>query len=175
VVLASGQLCWPPHYLSVCSSPPQVRKTRLRRPPSNYALGLGSSCANPIAGSDGFESDIPYSIISTFGKQITNVGVNEVFGSRNNTNPNNWPDGSAESFFSNDGTFDDCLLAVGDSTWNPTTTQPQSPLLTTVIVQWTQNWYIGSETNGSGVRVQEDEITDYRDHGVHIGILSPVR
>jgi len=53
--------------------------------------------------------------------------------------------------------------------------EAETPGLTTVVVQWYQKWYVGSETNGSGVYVQEDDITYYRDHGDHLGILSPVR
>jgi len=142
--------------------------------PLDVGLRLGSTCQTMTSGSDGYASGIPYNIISFFGVQITNVYVNETFGSRSDGTSNKWPSPTAGSYTSTNGTFADCLLAVGPS-WTPPTLPPQSPLLSQDIFDILQTWYVGSLTNGSGLPVQFDDPTYYQDHGRHVSVSSPVR
>ena len=44
---------------------------------------------------------------------------------------------------------------------------------TTTVEHWGQEWWIGSLTTGSGVRVQTDTLQKYLDHALHLNIVSP--
>ncbi len=49
----------------------------------------------------------------------------------------------------------------------------QSPLGSTKVQHWGQEWRVGSSTSGLGARVQTDTIQKYTDHAVHQSIVSP--
>jgi len=55
----------------------------------------------------------------------------------------------------------------------PTPTGPLTPLGSTRVYHWGQDWYVGSATPGSGRRVQSDTLQKYRDHAAHESITSP--
>lgn len=130
---------------------------------------------NAPDGIDGYMSHVPYRMLSFFGVQISNVGINESFGARTDVYlGNNWPNGAAGGVVSPSGTFLDKLCAVGSSL-TPSTLAPQSPLTSTQIYYRYQLWYVGSVTPGSGIMVQNNNLILYRDHGVHSSIVSPVR
>ena len=100
--------------------------------------------------------------------------INETFGARTDDTSNSWISPSAGSAFSTDGTFADhvCYIYGVD----PTSLPPQSPLLNTKVFHLTpQSWFVGSQTNGSGIEVQTDTLQYYTDHGRHGDINSPVR
>jgi len=55
----------------------------------------------------------------------------------------------------------------------PTPSAPGSPLGTTAVYHWGQDWFIGSTNPGSGSRVQSDTLQKYIDHAAHASIVSP--
>jgi hypothetical protein len=141
--------------------------------PNDYGVRLGSDCTQSVIGTDGYLSYIPYSIISFFGQQMTNIEHNEFFGAKHNdVSNNNWAAPAAMGSFSPSGAFVDCLLVVGYST--PPTEPPQSSL-NQLVFDIPQTWYIGSEMSGTGLPVQFDTINYYQNHGRHVSITSPVR
>ena len=144
--------------------------------PQDSGADIGSTCNHVIndPGQDGFYSGIPYKMVSFFDVVISNIGVNETFGTRSNGTPNDWPSPVEGHFFSQDGTFADCAMFTCP-TCSPRTLPPQNPLLTSSVMDLLQTWYVGSETNGSGLPVQFDDLTYYQDHGRHISVNSPVR
>jgi len=138
--------------------------------------GVKAPC-EPIpapSGTDGFQSLVPYEIISFLGVEITNITVAEHFGTDVPAYTNeNWPLNTGSPITSTDGTFVDDICQVG--TFTPHPLPPQSPPSTTLIDQASQSWNIGSGSNGPGLIVQTDTLQRYIDHGRHTGITSPVR
>jgi hypothetical protein len=134
-----------------------------------------SNCNNPAApGSNGFQSLVPYKIMSFLGVQISGIAVNESFTNQvDDYIANTWPLFQAGGTTSPDGNFVDNLCAVNQIT--PPSLSPQSPLSTVKVTHASQGWFIGSSTPGSGVPVQNNTLQLYQDHGRHESVLSPVR
>jgi hypothetical protein len=145
--------------------------------PFDTGISVSGTCdQNFTAGTDGYLSAISYSMVSFTGLTIANVPVNEAFGAASNPTQNNWPANQAESFTSATGTFSDLICAgAPPGILSPQPLVPQNPLKTTVVRQISQDWYVGTTINGSGVRVQSDLLTMYLDHGRHLTVVSPVR
>jgi len=142
--------------------------------PSHAAVG-GMDCnANPMPdGTLGFQTLIPYNMMSRFGKLITNIDMNESFGTWSTDYiGNTWVAPLPGSFTSDNGFFVDHMCVQG---WFPPAMIPQSPLSTTGIQHATQSWFVGSLTSGSGVQVQTNTHQRFIDHGEHTSITSPVR
>jgi hypothetical protein len=138
--------------------------------------GVAGPCSQipSPSGTAGFQSLVPYAIISFQGQQITHIPV---FESLNNDVPfytgETWPF-AANGFTSTDGTLVDNICAVGSLTPHPL--PPQSPTLsTTAIDQINQQWTVGGGSVASGLPVQTDTLQRFIDHGRHTGITSPVR
>ncbi len=137
-----------------------------------------STCASPFpspGGSNGYESIVPYKIISFFNVQIANVGVYELLGQPANYVTNNWGSPTALGIFTNDGTFVDQLCIAGS--YSPHPLIPQSPLSNNLIQQIPQSWQVGptSPNSGQGIAVQTDTQNWFIDHARHTNVISPVR
>ena len=134
-----------------------------------------SSCSNPGApGTDGFQTLIPYRILSFFGTQITNIGINEYFFSYTTVyQGENWPTPNPNGAITPDGTFKDNICIVG--VYTPQPLVPQSPLSSVEVDIRGQGFSVGSINPAIGVTVQTDNATRYLDHGVHASLVSPVR
>ena len=122
---------------------------------------------------DGYETILSYTIFSFFGVQITNIDVTETFGNFD-------PDYSGEDWLEPEATPITITTSLADDMCaanqnNPLSIDPQSPLLTVKVDHASQNWYVGSLDNGSGIEVQSDTFQRYQDHGRHNSIVSPVR
>jgi hypothetical protein len=134
----------------------------------------GNTCNNPPPGNNGFQSVVPYKILSFFGVQISHIGVNETFATwTDDYIGNNWPVVVAGGYTTTDGTFADYICAINTTT--PPSLPPQVPLSATKIDHASQFWFVGSVTPSDGVEVQSDTFQRYQDHGLHTGIVSPVR
>ena len=131
-------------------------------------------CLTAQSGTDGYLSQIPYNIISFLGLQITNIPINEILSTRYDYwQGNNWPTPTAGSFTSTTGAFADWVCQA-----QPSGTPPSGPPgvgASALVYQLGQDWYVGTLVNGSGLRVQEDLVEFYQNHGDHTGILSPAR
>lgn len=137
----------------------------------------GSSCLNPPNGTDGFQSLVPYRIVSFFGVQISNIAINETFPSEaDDYIGNNWGTfaGLAGSYTTPDGTFADNLCVI-HPTGTPPSLPPQSPLSTVKVDHASQFWFVGTTTQGGGVGVQSNTVQRYQDHALHHSITSPIR
>jgi hypothetical protein len=138
-----------------------------------------SNCNVPASpGSHGWQSLVPYKMLSFFGATITNMYINEAFASWTDVYiGNNWAPpgacGDGDCILSTSGTFVDNLCAVSQGT--PPSLPPQSPLSTVQIDYASQIWFVGSATSGAGVEVQTNTLTRYQDHGRHSNVVSPVR
>jgi len=135
-----------------------------------------STCASPFpspGGSNGYESIVPYKIISFFNVQIANVGVYELLGQPANYVTNNWGSPTALGIFTNDGTFVDQLCIAGS--YSPHPLIPQSPLSNNLIQQIPQSWQVGptSPNSGQGIAVQTDTQNWFIDHARHTNVISP--
>lgn len=131
------------------------------------------SCYTDAPGSSGFSSDVPYKILSFFGVQISNIGVNETFGARSDIySGNNWPSPTAGHTLSTLGLFSDQVCEVFPSAVPPTNPPGAG---TALVFQQAQSWFIGSQTNGSGLKIQLDSIEFFQNHGDHTLIISPLR
>jgi hypothetical protein len=138
---------------------------------TDYAQTL--TCQTPTYGSSGYLSLPSYRMQSFFGLQISNMYINETFGARSNDEPNTWATPTAGSYFTDTGVFNDYVCYIYGTV--PVSLPPQSPLGTTKVFHLPQYWYVGTQSNGSGVEVQTDTIQYYTDHGRHEGIISPLR
>jgi hypothetical protein len=111
---------------------------------------------------------------SFFGTQITQIPINETFGTRYDYwQGNNWPSPSPGKYTSPDGTFADHVCATLPSGTPPSGVPGVGA--SSLVFQLGQSWYVGSLNNGSGLIVQTDLIEFYENHGDHTGILSPER
>jgi hypothetical protein len=141
--------------------------------PASYVGGECVKNFNYIP--EGWESDVPYIILSRFGAQLSHVYINETFGTFiPDYVGNNWTPPTPGQYLSIDGTFFDdmCSVTAGYSL-TPTTQIPQTPLGNVAIDHANQNWYVGSPTLGSGVQVQTNAFQRYQDHGRHTNVTSP--
>jgi hypothetical protein len=138
-----------------------------------------SSCggSSPPPGSNGYNSNVPYKIISFFGATIGNVPISELFGAVTNVISNNWGGAPpAGSLTPPAGIFVDSLCtALPPGTFNPQPKIPQSPLSSTLVQEIVQSWWVGSTTATSGVKIQSDTANYFLDHGTHFPVTSPVR
>ena len=142
---------------------------------TNSGVG-GSSCANPPAGTAGFQSKINYTTLSFFGVQLSNIGINETFADQTDDYiGNTWPPYTAGGALATTGFYDNICEINVTPPITPPALPPQSPLSSTKIDHGSQAWFVGSETSGSGVEVQSDTLQRYQDHGLHLGIVSPTR
>lgn len=133
----------------------------------------GSTCNNPPPGTAGFQSKVNYTILSFFGVQLSNIGVNETFGDQGDDYiGNNWPPYTAGGTTATTGFFDN-ICAINQTV--PPSLPPQSPLSSTKIDHGSQAWFVGSVNSGSGVEVQSDTLQRYQDHGSQLSIVSPTR
>jgi hypothetical protein len=139
--------------------------------------GVGTSCSTGSPnGTAGYQSLVPYQIVSFTGVVISNIGVNETFEDYTDDYiGNTWPTYVAGSTTSSTGTFADNICAIHPAPSIPISLPPHSPLSTVKIDHASQSWLIGSLTVGSGVEVQTNTLQRYQDHGVHNAITSPVR
>ena len=143
--------------------------------PVTVGLANGSTCQNPVSGSDGYETGIPYNLVSFFGVLMANGGINETFNGRNDVvSPNTWAAPTPGGNPAAGGQFFDCVLAA-NSTWTPPTKYPGTATIPGIIVDFSQTWYAASQTPGTGLPVQFDQISYYQDHGAHLFVDSPVR
>ncbi len=135
-----------------------------------------SNCI-PTSGTTGYASFITYLTHSYFGVTITNEWVNESLDNFSDDHVNNWPWGNEGSVLSPDGRFsDEICVTQGTGGLSPQPTPPQQPQLSTYTIDHaTQGWYVGSTTPAKGVQIQRDTLQRYIDHGVHLGIQTPVR
>ena len=134
--------------------------------PASYVGGECVKNFNYIP--EGWESDVPYIILSRFGAQLSHVYINETFGTFiPDYVGNNWTPPTPGQYLSIDGTFFDdmCSVTAGYSL-TPTTQIPQTPLGNVAIDHANQNWYVGSPTLGSGVQVQTNAFQRFRITGV---------
>jgi hypothetical protein len=141
--------------------------------PSHAAVG-GNTCVVPAPdGTLGFQSLIPYNVLSRFGKLLANINMNESFSGVWYADyvGNTWSLPSPGSFTTSTGFFVDIMCAQG---FSPPALIPQIPLSSTKIQHGTQYWFVGSTTSGSGIEVQSDTFQRFQDHGEHLGIISPV-
>ncbi len=142
-------------------------------PTTNSYYGVQTSCNPPDSGTAGFSSFIGYSIMSYFGVAISNIPVNEQFGSMAyDYSGTNWPAFTAGSFTPTSSTFAD-IICLAFPTGTPPTLPPQRPLGTLTVEHAAQAWRIGSTTSGQGILVQTDTHQKYQDHGANLDPVSP--
>lgn len=145
---------------------------------STNTIGVTGSCSliPAASGTSGFQTTVPYSIISFLGSQISHIQIAESFSNHQPIYTNeNWPF-QAGTFTTPDGTFVDNICADGSLTPHPLPPPPPpSPPSNTAIDQLFQTWTVGGGTAAPGLSVQTDTLRRYIDHGVHTGITSPTR
>lgn len=144
---------------------------------STTNAGVAGPCnAVPVPkGTAGFESLVPYTIVSFLGTQISKIQMAETLNNQQiSYSGENWPF-KANTFVTPDGTFDDEICQVTSSTIAPKPLVPQSPLTNIVIDQFSQTWTSGGGSVAPGLIVQTDTLRRYIDHGLHTGVTSPTR
>ncbi|MDX6499709.1 MAG: hypothetical protein QOG23_2969 [Blastocatellia bacterium] len=136
--------------------------------------GVLNSCAtNSPNGTNGFQSLVPYRIVSFFGVTVANVDINEGFSGYQQVYPGATWTFDAGGLNTTDGTFQDNICAITSGT--PHSLPPQSPLSSTLVDILSQTWYVGPSLQPAiGVEVQTDDLKRYQDHGLHASIVSPV-
>jgi hypothetical protein len=145
-----------------------------------YRLAVVGSPNNTCLGG-GFQSALTYALYDNLGNEmVASTPVNENWtsgatcDSPYNTQSNmcNWSQPNTSNGDTNNGQLTDVIYREGIQ-WYPTPLCPQSPLSTTTVVHWGQEWRAGSTTSGQGARVQTDTVQEYLDHARHTGITSP--
>jgi hypothetical protein len=126
----------------------------------------------------GYVSYIPYTIQDNLGQELPNVGVNESLGTVINDFPGStWIRGPATGYLPPGATFSDIIQGQAVSPppypYPEQPPEPPAPLGTTAVHHFAQSWFIGSETPGSGARVQTDTLQRYLDHAAHLNVVSP--
>jgi hypothetical protein len=122
---------------------------------------------------NGFQSLVPYKIVSFFGVTVANVDINEGFSGYDPVYPGDSWTFDAGGFNTTDGTFQDNICAITSGT--PHSLPPQSPLSSTLVDILFQTWYVGPSVQPAiGVEVQTDDLKRFQDHGLHDNVVSPV-
>lgn len=143
-----------------------------------YALGTAPSHRTPVYLSDStyvWQTDIYYQVLDNLLTPLpTPLSVNEFFTTDivPQYSGTNWRRGGAGcATTAADLTFPDGIYGENPS-YNPTPVY--NPSWTGVEVEtWGQDWHIGTCVNGSGPRVQSDNIEKWIDHALHTQIVSP--
>jgi YD repeat-containing protein len=129
----------------------------------------------PPSGANGYTTGVSYRIFSRLGVVISNIGINEAFGGRHLLQNNNWPNPFAKGGVSPDGSFLDAICVTDKlNQFNPQPLTPRNPLGSDAVDETQQSWFVGSVQPGVGVKVQNDSLKRYTDHGIHTSIQSPV-
>lgn len=127
--------------------------------------------------SDYYSSEMFYKVVDQFGETLPKqVEVNEKFtsGDISDYKGENRPVPKVTNNPSDPGKIVDTIEVNNpENTLIPITKNPGTPLGTTKIDHWSQEFYIGSLTSGKGVKVQTDTIQRYQDHARHENIMSP--
>jgi hypothetical protein len=109
---------------------------------------------------------------------ISNVAWNESVGTPQNANGSNWAT-CCGPLRTSGGTASPLLdqLAAPPISHSPppspTPTYNSPPSGSLPYMTAVQNIYVGSNTSGAGMFVQQDTLTYYIDHGAHTGIIVP--
>jgi len=122
-----------------------------------------------------YVTNLNYTMRDQFGTQLpSGVPVNEQWntGVVADYSGMDWRRGNATGFSPSVASFAD-IIQGETSSRTPTPIAPSSPLGTTAVYHWGQDWFIGSTSSGSGRRVQSDTLQKYTDHASHTNIVSP--
>ena len=136
--------------------------------------------AGPAAGMDptgtthaahatwGYESHENYKVIDDKGAPVTSFDINEQWSSSPAADAAgcDWRRGDPGSAHVNGSTFFDNLEGE-TSAHKPVPQNPQSPLGSTKVQHWGQQWRVGSLLPGQGTLVQTNIIQKYQDHAAH--------
>jgi hypothetical protein len=121
-----------------------------------------------------YETHENYETLDDKGATMKGYDVNELF----TTTPTNdapkcdWRRGPAGGrTVSGTAWFD--RMQGEDATKTPTPQNPGTPLGSTKVQHWNQEWYIGSKDPGKGTKVQTNVFQKYQDHANHESIKSP--
>ena len=123
----------------------------------------------------GYLTHETYEVLDDRGTPINGFDVNEKWPEASPTNDHattDWRRGPAGGHHSGTTRFSD-MMGGEASGRTPAPQAPQTPLGTTQVQHWNQEWYIGSTTPGSGTLVQKNRFRKFRDHAVHENIQSP--
>ena len=127
---------------------------------------------NDVNWHDGYMSYIKYQTMDQFDQILPyDVEVDEVFTSScidDYPGGSDWPqpDDSGTPVLS--PTWQDSIEARGGQWYDPDPQNPQNPLGNTKVDHWSGDWYIGSQTDGAGVKVKSGCIWQrYLDHARH--------
>ncbi len=144
------------------------------RGPKTLVAGATNDGANSTYG---YDSWLNYTIKDNLSQLLpSSIPLNEKWTSpvTNDYSNANWRRLAAAGLTTPDSTFAD---HIGGEAINlpayPVPTSPQSPLSSTTVQHWGQEWRVGSTTSGAGARVQTDNIQKYLDHARHTNIVSP--
>ncbi len=161
-------------FMTDTRSPHQLK----RRTDLDQDNGRGASCA--VAGTLGWQSLIGYEVDDQFGVNTSspdnaNAGVNEKFGTKTNSQANNYPIPTEGGSGTTGGLFND-NMCITTTAFTPNPLPPQSPLTTNLVDRIGQTWFGGSSATpppNKGCKVSTDSFTRYIDHGRHLNIVSP--
>jgi hypothetical protein len=122
----------------------------------------------------GYETHENYEALDDKGATMKGYDANELFTTApvNDAAKCDWRRGAAGGLHV-PGTswFDNMQGELSNKT--PTPQSPASPLGSTKVQHWNQEWYIGSTTPGKGTKVQTNLFQKYQDHANHENIKSP--
>jgi hypothetical protein len=141
-------------------------------------MGIGSSCIT--AGTTGYSSQIPYTVQSFRGQNITGIYINESFTSDDTFQApyeaSNWPSIAVNPAVQIGATGFSDQICIGNvnGLLTPAPEVPQAPLSSAQVDHRNQSWSVGSSTSGQGVSVQTDTLQRYLDHGRHLSVMSPL-
>jgi hypothetical protein len=138
-------------------------------PAAGAATGMVSTGATNAAHATwGYESHENYNVIDDKRAPVTSFDINEQWstGAVADAAGCDWRRGAPGSVHVDGSTFFDNLQGE-TSAHKPVPQNPQSPLGSTKVQHWGQEWRVGSLTPGQGTLVQSDTIQKYQDHAAH--------
>lgn len=115
---------------------------------------------------NGFDSEYEYQVKDQFGSNMTNINVNEDFGTFFSDYPGqNWPMPGPNGRYYPDGKFTDALGADVPAPYTPVSSAPQSPFLgNTKVFHFAHVYRGGSPTPGQGTTIALFTTQFYTDH-----------
>jgi hypothetical protein len=139
--------------------------------PNNLLAGAINHTTDPTYV---YLSTISYTVQDVFNVQLpSDVPVNEQWSTGVSSDvAMNWRRIDPTGYAAPSAQFADLIRGeVPQAT--PTPLQPQTPLSTTKVCHWGQEWWVGDATPGVGRRVQTNTLQKYLDHAAHLQIVTP--
>ena len=141
----------------------------------NHPTGVGRAygqSVRTVVWNNGYRTIHPWEVYDNCNNKIPSIALNETFGDFSKPGAiSGWTEPSEDDtagYVANNYYWEDSIGA-SSNTWNPdpvyTSSGPPYTYNTLIMETDDQKWYIGTTTNGSGIKIFDGSAEWYQDHG----------